>query len=652
MPQNPVVSRRSFGKAAAGTTAALALGGGMLGSLAACSSSDDNAPDAARQSAQKLAAGLTKGDLRNVPLDDPATAVSDLKVIFTGMDGLRPVTALASVTKDGDSCTATLAHTLALGSRKWAFTSTATLNQDAGTWKTAWEPAIVHPQLGQATRLRHTRSLGERAPITGNEGKDIVVNHTVHDLGIDKSHLDKTKWEASATALAKLVKIDAKTYVAKVKAAGAQAFVVAITVREQDIPRNIDSVDGASVVDRDLMLASTRTFAIGLLGTSGLADDSDVKRGKGEIQEGDVVGKSGLQLRYDDQLRGKVGHVISIVARKDPTSSASPASQPTVTATGSSSASPDTPQGLFSVPATDGKALRVTLDPDSQSKAEAALSPVKGVACLVAVQPGTGRILAAANSTAAGANGYATSGQYAPGSTFKIATTLALVRAGLTTSSPVNCSPNITVNGRSFHNYSDYDSSYSGTIPLVDAVAQSCNTAFISQHAKVTSATLRKAAGSLGMGTDYDTGFPAFYGQVSDTTAADVLASDMIGQGGVLASPMAMAGVAASVAAGRTVIPWLVEGHQPKSKATALSTKEVAALRQVMIATAQKGSGRVLSGLATGAKTGTAEFGESGKLRTHAWMICWTSAIAVACMVEIGESGSGTAGPLIKAFLS
>ncbi|QCV96565.1 penicillin-binding transpeptidase domain-containing protein [Acidipropionibacterium acidipropionici] len=649
MPQNPVVSRRTFARTAAGTTVALALGGALTGCR---SSADSSVPDAARQAATKLAAGLTGGDLKNVPLDDPTTAASDLKVILSGMDGLRPTTTLASIAKDGDSCTATLSHTLPLGSRKWTFTSTATLNQDGETWKTAWEPAIVHPKLGQATRLRHTRKLGERAPITGAEGKDVVVKRTVHDVGIDKANLDKTKWEASATALAKLVKIDAKTYTATVKAAGDQAFVVAITLREQDIPRNIGAIAGAQVVDRDLMLASTKTFAVGLLGTSGLADEADVKRGKGEIQEGDMVGKSGLQLRYDDQLRGKVGHVIAVVARKDATASASPAPQPTATSSASSTASPDTPQTLFSVPATDGKPLSITLDPDSQSKAEAALTSVKGVAALVAVQPGTGRILAAANSPSAGANAFATSGQYAPGSTFKIATTLALLRAGLTTSSQVNCSASVTVNGRSFHNYSDYDSSYSGSIPLVDAVAQSCNTAFISQHAKVTSAALRKAAGSLGMGTDYDTGFPSFYGKIDDTTAADVLASDMIGQGGVLASPMAMAGVAASVAAGKTVVPWLVEGHQPKPKATALTTKEVAELRQVMIATVQKGSGRVLSGLATGAKTGTAEFGESGKLRTHAWMICWTSAIAVACMVEVGESGSGTAGPLIKAFLS
>ncbi|MCI1747157.1 MAG: penicillin-binding protein [Acidipropionibacterium sp.] len=669
-PQGPILSRRALGRTTVGVIAATAAV-----SLAGCKGSGtDNppVPDGANRVAQQLASGLTEGSLANVPLDDPATAAADLKTIFAGMDGLRPTVKVASTkvsadagsgsgsttsASSGDTVTATLNHTLPLAGKTWAFTSTARIVKSGDSWKVAWEPTIVHPRLTQATRLRHTRELGERASITGPGDSDIVVNHTVHDVGIDKTKIDKTKWDASATALAKLVQIDPKAYVKQVQSAGPQAFVVAITLREQDIPRNIGLIPGAAVTDRELPLAPTKTFAAGLLGTSGLADEDDVKRGKGAIAEGDVVGKSGLQLRYDDQLRGTVGHVIALVPRTDPGATASPqpdqstqaSTQPGQTP---SSLSPSLPATLFSTPKSDGKPLKLTLDPTLQTKAETALAQASGVACLVAVQPSTGGILALANSQAAGANAFANTGQYAPGSTFKVATTLALLRAGLTPDSTVNCSPTVNVNGRIFHNYSDYDSAYSGNIPLTQAVAQSCNTAFISQHAKVTSATLRRAAGSVGVGVDYDAGFPAFYGSIADTTAADILASDMIGQGGVLASPMAMAGVAASVAAGTTVVPWLIQGRKPTPKAAPLSTSEVAGLRAVMIATVKQGSGRVLAGLATGAKTGTAEFGQTGKLKTHAWMICWTSQIAVACMVEVGESGSGTAGPIIKAFLS
>ena len=51
------------------------------------------------------------------------------------------------------------------------------------------------------------------------------------------------------------------------------------------------------------------------------------------------------------------------------------------------------------------------------------------------------------------------------------------------------------------------------------------------------------------------------------------------------------------------------------------------------------------------AKTGTAEFERDGDLLTHAWMIGAQGDLAVAVFVELGSSGSGTAGPILEAFL-
>jgi cell division protein FtsI/penicillin-binding protein 2 len=51
------------------------------------------------------------------------------------------------------------------------------------------------------------------------------------------------------------------------------------------------------------------------------------------------------------------------------------------------------------------------------------------------------------------------------------------------------------------------------------------------------------------------------------------------------------------------------------------------------------------------AKTGTAEFERDGRVLTHAWMIAAQGDLAVAVLVDVGESGSGTAGPILEAFL-
>jgi cell division protein FtsI/penicillin-binding protein 2 len=51
------------------------------------------------------------------------------------------------------------------------------------------------------------------------------------------------------------------------------------------------------------------------------------------------------------------------------------------------------------------------------------------------------------------------------------------------------------------------------------------------------------------------------------------------------------------------------------------------------------------------AKTGTAEFGDQEPLQTHAWMVGAQGDLAVAAFVELGESGSRTAGPLLEQLL-
>jgi cell division protein FtsI/penicillin-binding protein 2 len=168
------------------------------------------------------------------------------------------------------------------------------------------------------------------------------------------------------------------------------------------------------------------------------------------------------------------------------------------------------PATFFTSPSVDGKPLVVTLDTTAQTVAEAVLQggPGDTPTSLVAIRPSTGEILAAANGP--GSNGLAvgTTGQAAPGSTFKIITALALLRSGLTPDSPVSCTPTVTVGGRSFKNYNDYPADKVGTIPLKTAFANSCNTAFISNQDKVSQADLATAAAALGVGIDLDLGFP------------------------------------------------------------------------------------------------------------------------------------------------
>ena len=630
--------------------------------LVACTATDrlpDPPPpngDEPERAAAELAAGLAKRDLSDVEFVGLTGVEANqlFQPLVEGMGPRMPEVNVRGVTRQGDSATASLYLTWTFPGvpKTWAYPTEARLSEDAGRWKTNWLPNIVQPDLDESNRLTQRRLYPARGELLDGNGEAIVELRPVVRIGIDRSAVSGDAAVASATRLARLVGIDAKAYAARVKTAGPSAFVEAITYRAEapERPDNEDvfAIKGALPIEDEQMLAITRDFARPVIGAVGEATKEIVDESDGTVVAGDQVGLSGLQRRYDTQLRGTPGIRVQLVPAKKAGATASPSPSPSGTPT-------TEPVTLFEVEPVDGKPLQTNLLIDLQRLAERTLARTKPASALLAIQPSTGAVVAAANNAGTKGQSLATIGQNPPGSTFKVVSALALLRAGLTPGSKVACPDRLTVDGKRFKNYSDYPNSQTGTITLETALAQSCNTAFIGQRGKVKGEALAEAAGSLGLGIDYDVGFSAFFGSVPQDTTATGRAAALIGQGKVEASALAMASVAASVAAGATVMPSLVEGQQPEPTGEPLTKQEAAQLQQMMRAVVTQGSGQVLSGLAPPqviAKTGTAEYGAKAPYPTHAWMIAAQGDLAVAVFVGDGESGSRTAGPLLRRFLA
>ncbi|MDX6325040.1 MAG: hypothetical protein QOK15_1394 [Nocardioidaceae bacterium] len=612
--------------------AALLLALSMAG-LTSCS--DDH--EAAQQTADRLATALSAGTLPATVFESgsPQTAYDD---IVRGLGDVHPTVHAAGVTDEKDvTATTRLTWAWKLGDHDWTYTTTATLTKVSDTWKAAWSPTLVEKSLTAGERLDRTTLLARRGDILGAHRVALVKDRPVVRFGIDKTRVSTPRALLSAKQAADALGVTAAPYVKLVRASGDKAFVEAIVLRPQDAKearKAIAGIRGAVAIDDTMPLAPTREFAAPILGRVGPATAEIVKASDGRVQPGDVVGLSGLQARYDEQLSGTPGVKVEAVDHSGQA------------------------RTVFSAAPADGKPLRTTLDEALQEKAERVLAvpdpnhPGPATA-LVAIRPSTGDILAAASGPGANGQDIATYGQYAPGSTFKIISSLALLRSGLTPASPVTCPLTVSVNGKRFKNYGDYPADRLGGITLRDAVANSCNTAFIGSRSRIKQGALGKAAESLGFGVDFDLGFPAYFGQVPAPASETEAAADLIGQGKVLASPMVMAAVTASVEAGRTVVPHLLLDHAPDAQPTTpLTTREAGQLRELMRAVVTEGSGKLLAGLpgAVGAKTGTAEYGTAGQ--THAWMVAFRGDLAVAVFVETGDSGSGTAGPLLLDFLS
>jgi cell division protein FtsI/penicillin-binding protein 2 len=603
--------------------------------LTSCAGTPDAQP-----AAEALATALTSRDFNEIQLRgatprDATLAIGEITEPMGESTWSVDVHAVEEVPEsetERRSVTFEITWDLEHSDEPWTYTTTAELELVDEVWQVDWSPALLHPDLTEGDRLVLRRQLAQRADMLAGDGSPLVTERPVFRIGIDKTIVEPADQPASAEALAELVGVDPERFAERVADSGERAFVDAITLREEDagdVVERVTDITGARALEDTMLLAPTREFARPILGTVGEATAEVIEESEGRVQPGDVVGLSGLQRAYDEILAGTAGVQVDI----------EPAEGDART--------------VFEQAPVSGEPVTTTLDVDLQIEAERVLADAEPASAIVAIQPTTGNVLAAASGP--GSEGYSTAtlGQYAPGSTFKLASALALLRAGHRPDEAVECPDTIAVDGRRFGNYSDYPSSELGQITLQTAFAQSCNTAFIGLRDDVPQADLAAAAAALGIGVEADLGVPAFLGSVPDQADGTEHAASMIGQGNVLASPLAMAAATASVAAGRTVVPVIVDQNRQETDST-LTTDEARTLAELMQATVEGGTGSFLQdvpGEPIGAKTGTAEYGVADQAGTHGWMVAIQGDLAVAVFVEDAESGSAGAGPLLEEFL-
>jgi cell division protein FtsI/penicillin-binding protein 2 len=123
----------------------------------------------------------------------------------------------------------------------------------------------------------------------------------------------------------------------------------------------------------------------------------------------------------------------------------------------------------------------------------------------------------------------------------------------------------------------------------------------------------------------------------------------------VLASPLLMATVAATVADGTWRPPVLLPDHAHDGGGLVQMEPDAArALARMMRLVVTDGTGEALRdvpGEPVYAKTGTAEYGQDAPPRTHAWVIAYQDDLAVAVLIEDGGAGGAVAAPVAADFL-
>jgi cell division protein FtsI/penicillin-binding protein 2 len=589
----------------------------------------DTGPDA-RESLEAFTQTWSRGDDAGAARDTTGAAVAAkaLAANRRGLDGAKLRASVLSVHEDGDRARARLHLSWRVPQYgAFAYDTSAALRKDSDAgWQVVWNPKLVHPALDSGTRLGTAVSRPDRGAILARDGSRLVTARPVVRVGVARNKVSDP--EATALAMAKLVDVDQDAYARAIRGAGPEQFVEAVTLREADFEKKqkaLQAVPGLQTVDAVASLSPNRRFARALLGTVAPATAEQIEKLGPGYGPGAEVGQFGLEARFEKQLAGTPTRKV-VIRLEDGTQDR------TLRAKGGSPARP----------------LRTTLDRDVQNAAESALGERSSPAAIVVVQPSTGDVLAVANRPTDSSFDRALAGRYAPGSTFKVISTAALLRDGLRVNAPVACPQTLTVGGRSFKNF---EGEAGGAVPFAQDFAISCNTAFVSLSGRLSADALQRTARDFGVGRKVTLPVPVAPSQVPPGVDRVERAAAMIGQARIAASPLAMAGVAATVADGRWRAPRLV-ASDPHTTGPRVSGAVLGDLRSLMRRVVTSGTGSAVAGVpgTVIGKTGTAEFGSGNPPPTHAWFIAARGDLAIAVLVERGRSGGSVAAPIAARF--
>ncbi len=572
-----------------------------------------------------------------------------------------------------------------------------------------WRMQVVegkfYQQKAENNRIRVLSLPPVRGVIYDRKGEPLVRNVPSFSISIVPADLPRENEIAVARRLSKLIGIEPQEIVDKVNGGRTplQYFlpmpIVSGVSREMALAVEEMHMELPGVVTQ---VEAVRRYLGGtglshILGYTGRISEQEYARQKeeGYLMQ-DKLGKAGVELSFERELRGKPGHEqveVDVYGRKI------------------TSLQTEQPQ--------PGSNLRLTIDADLQRAMEVLVKEAMGAsqyAAAVAMDPQTGRVLGIVSEPTFDNNifsgpltqdqldsllknprkpllNYAIGVGRPPGSIFKLITASAALQEGISTpSTRIYSAGTITVPSQYDPSiiYTFYDWAALGWMDLTRAIAQSSDVYFYYLSGGYRDFKGMGAEKLADYSRQFSLGAPTGIDLPGETAGLipdpdwkqrakneQWLLGDTynmsIGQGDVLASPLQMVTMLSAVANGGEVLrPQVVEEvldadgkvlrpfQKEVIRRVATSPENLAHVRQGMREAVLTGTANVIKipGVAVGAKTGTAEFGAldpaTGQRPTHGWSLAVAPLddpkIAVVTFFERGN-GALTAAPVAGKIL-
>jgi cell division protein FtsI/penicillin-binding protein 2 len=553
-------------------------------------------PNGPEPIAEKFFAALASGDTAAAAelSDKPADARATLNEAWAGLQALRLDAQILGSKYAEDTGSVTYRYTWHLPkNRTWTYDGQLNMVRDEGRWEVRWSATGLHPRLGEHQTFALRADAPGRASVNERGGTNVLVPGNLYHYTLDATSAGGALMLTARAVVDALRPFDNTLDPQRLaeQASSSKDPLSLITLRQSDHDRvagAIGALPGVVVTPQAELLPTDDSFAPDIV--------SQVKNS--------VV----------DELDGDAGwRVVSV---------------------NQNGADVDV---LNEVPGAPAPSVTISLDRSVQLAAQNAVNTTGKKAMIVVIKPSTGEILAVAQNAAADSEGpLATTGLYPPGSTFKIITAGAALDRDMATPNTLLACPGVMdIGHRTIPNYGGFDL---GTVPMSRAFASSCNTTFAELASRMPPRALTMAAAQYGIGPDYRIeGINTVSGSVPPTVNMAERTEDGFGQGKVLVSPFGMALAAATVAAGKTPVPQLIEGRQTviTGDSAPITPKMLDGLRPMMRLVVTNGTAKDLDGSGdVRGKTGEAEFNGG----SHAWFAGYRGDMAFSALIVGGGS--------------
>lgn len=507
--------------------------------------------------------------------------------------------------------------------------------------KLQWEDNAIFPELRATDKVQVSTEESERGTIYDRSGKTLAAQGVVSSVGLvpGQMSVDSNQQEEDIQKLADLLEISAETIENALDASWVQAdsFVPVKKIKKEsqvantlmseeansELVEKLLEIPGVMVTDAEDRVYPAAETAAHLTGYVQSVTAEDLENLDPDYYDANsVLGKSGLESLYEEELRGKDGCRISIVNENG-----------------------ETRLTLASETAEDGKDIETTIDLQLQEMLYEQFKDDKS--CSVAMNPLTGEVLALVSTPSYDSNDFVLGMSqsawdalnenedqpmynrfrqtFAPGSTFKSITAAIGLSTGL-----LGADENLGYHGLSWQKDETWGSyhittlhEYGEDVTLRNALVYSDNIYFAKAALQIGADTLAEELDKLGFGEEIP--FPirmtvSQYSNDGNTIDDEIqLADSGYGQGEILMNPLHLTSLyTAFVNGGDVLKPKLlleenVQGETWLSQAFSQEAADIVAADLIDVVNSPEGTGYGLhmDEIQLAGKTGTAEIKDS-----------------------------------------